>query len=95
MRLLTLKTIAILTIMAIGFTIVGPFVEGTAEAHCRFYPANECKQHTDWCEERLQWADFNCPGANDAGAQRCIELMEEAARVCAIAMFICYHAESE
>lgn len=95
MRFLTLKTIAVLMIIAIGFMIAEPFVEETAEASCSFYPASECEEHTDFCEERLQWADFNCPGANDAGAQRCIELMEEAAVVCAIAMFICYHSESE
>ncbi len=95
MRLLTLKTIAILTIIAMGFMVTEPFVEKMAEADCGFYPASECKEHTDFCEERLQWMDFNCPGANDAGVDYCIELTEQAAMVCAIAMFICSHSESE
>ena len=95
MRFLTLKTIAILMIIAIGFMVAEPFVEETAEASCGFYPASECEEHEAFCEERLQWVDFNCPGSNDAGIDRCNELTEQAAVVCAMAMFICYHSESE
>ena len=95
MRFLTLKTIAILTIIAIGFTVVGPFVEKTAEASCSFYPASLCSDLKDLCEYRKWWADFNCPGANDAGVDRCNELTEAAVATCLLAAIICYHAESE
>ena len=93
MGILTLRTIAILTVIAIGFMVTEPFVEETAEASCNFYPASECTKHLDFCIERLDWADLNCPGANDAGVQRCIELTEQARRVCSVAIIICYHSE--
>ena len=93
MRLKTLKTIAILTIIAIGFTVVGPFVEETAEADCGFYPTILCVSAMMDCVYKREWADFNCPGANDAGAQRCIELTEEAEEACEDAASICYHAD--
>ena len=95
MKFLTLKTIAVLMIIAIGFMVAEPFVEKTADASCSFYPASLCNDLKDICEERLQWADFNCPGANDAGVDRCNELTEEAAGVCLLAAVICYHAESD
>ena len=92
MGILTLRTIAILTIIAIGFMVTGPFVEKTVEANCDDYSEGMCKFMSDWCEERRQWADFNCPGANDAGVQRCIELTEQAELICDLAAIICYHS---
>lgn len=92
MRFLTLKTIVILTIIAIGFMVTEPFVEKTAEANCDTYSEGMCDFMSEWCEERRQWADFNCPGANDAGVDRCNELTEEAELICDVAALICYHS---
>ena len=93
MRLKTLKTIAVLMIIAIGFMVAEPFVDETAEADCGFYPMTYCFAAMMNCVYKTEWADFNCPGANDAGLQRCIELTEAAEKACEEADFICYHAD--
>ena len=92
MKFLTLKTIAVLMIIAIGFMVAEPFVEKTADASCGFYPVSLCNDFADLCEEMFEWADFNCPGANDAGVDRCNELTAEAAEACSLAITVCYHA---
>ena len=93
MRLLTLKTIAILMIIAIGFMVTESFVEKQVEADCGFYPTSLCISLALDCIFETEWADFNCPGANDAGVDQCNELTEEAEATCNLAASICYHAD--